>query len=127
MLAPAHPQGAVVGTSATLGQSHLTRGEDFGAVLFEDVAHRFCVRVYCAELTRPGAFEDAQAVIEREKPAHTTYHLCVIEPRMRVGVQATVGIDAIVAQGPPAAQTGMVLGMGTLAAEAEPCETKEAR
>ena len=125
MLAPAHPQGAVVGTSATLGQSHLTRGDDFGAVLFEDVAHRFCVQVYCAELTRPGALADVQAVIEREKPAHTTYHLCVIEPHMRVGVQARVGIDAIVAEAPPAAQTGMVLGMGRLAAEAEPCETEE--
>jgi len=125
MLAPAHPQGAVVGTSATLGQSHLTRGDDFGAVLFEDVAHRFCVQVYCAELTRPGALADVQAVIEREKPAHTTCHVCVIEPHMRVGVQARVGIDAIVAQGPPAAQTGMVLGMGRLAAEAEPCETEE--
>jgi phage tail-like protein len=125
MLAPAHPQGAVVGTSATLGQSHLTRGDDFGAVLFEDVAHRFCVQVYCAELTRPGALADVQAVIEREKPAHTTYHLCVIEPHMRVGVQARVGIDAIVAEAPPAAQTGMVLGMGRLAAEAEPCEIVE--
>jgi phage tail-like protein len=127
MLAPAHPQGAVVGTSATLGQSHLTRGNDFGAVLFEDVAHRFCVQVYCAELTRPGALEDVQAVIEREKPAHTTYHLCVIEPHMRVGLQAHVGIDAIVAQGPPAAQTGMVLGRGRLAVEARACETEEER
>jgi len=125
MLAPAQPQGAVVGASATLGQSHLTHGDDFGAVLFEDVAHRFCVQVYCAELTRPGALADVQAVLEREKPAHTAYHLCVIEPRMRVGVQARVGIDAIVAQGPPAAQTGMMLGIGTLAAAAEPCATEE--
>jgi phage tail-like protein len=125
MLAPAHAQGAVVGTSATLGQSHLPQSDDFGAVLFEDVAHRFCVQVYCAELIRPGALADVQAVIEREKPAHTAYHLCVIEPRMRVGVQARVGIDAIVAQGPPAAQIGMVLGVGRLAAEAEPCAIEE--
>jgi phage tail-like protein len=125
MLAPAHLQGAVVGASATLGQSHLTRDDDLGAVLFEDVAHQFCVQVYCAELIRPGALADVQAVLERERPAHTTYHLCVIEPRMRVGVQARVGIDAIVAQGPPAAQTGMVLGIGTLAAAAEPCTTEE--
>jgi hypothetical protein len=115
----------VVGTSATLGQSHLTRGDDLGAVLFEDVAHQFCVQVYCAELTRPGALADVQAVLERERPAHTTYHLCVIEPCMRVGVQARVGIDAIVAQGPPVAQTGMILGLGTLAAAAEPCEMEE--
>ena len=35
-------------------------------------------------------------VVDREKPAHTTYHLCQFEPRMRVGFQARVGIDAIV-------------------------------
>jgi phage tail-like protein len=124
MLAPAYPQGAVVGTSATLDQSHLTQGDDFGAALFEDLAHRFCVQVYCAELTRPGALADVQAVLEREKPAHTTYHLCLIEPRLHVGFQARVGIDAIVAAGPPAAQVGMTLDMGTLAAaeQAEACE-----
>jgi hypothetical protein len=36
-------------------------------------------------------------VIEREKPAHTVYHLCVIEPKMRVGFQARIGIDTVVA------------------------------
>jgi phage tail-like protein len=127
MLASGSAQGAVLGTSATLDRSHLARGDDFGAALFEDVAHRFCVHVFCAELTRPSALEDVRAVIEREKPAHTTYHLCVIEPRMRVGAQARVGIDAIVGQGPPAAQLGMVLGLGTLAAAAEPCRIEEDR
>jgi len=38
-------------------------------------------------------------VIEREKPAHTAYHLCVIQPGFRVGFQARLGIDAVV--GPP--------------------------
>ena len=44
-LASAHAQGAVVGTTATLGQSHLSRNDDFCAVLFEDIAHRFCVQI----------------------------------------------------------------------------------
>jgi phage tail-like protein len=125
VLAPAHLQGAVIGTSATLDQSHLTRGEQFGAALFEDIAHHFCVQIYCAELTRPGALEDAREIIEREKPAHTSYHLCVIEPVFRVGDQARIGIDAIVAQGPPAAQIGMMLDTATLAAETVPCEREE--
>jgi phage tail-like protein len=124
MLAPAHLQGAVLGTTATLDQSHLTRGERLGAVLFEDLAHKFCVQVYCAELNRPGALEDLRAVIEREKPAHTDYELCVIEPRMRVGVQARVGIDAIVAQGPPPAQIGMRLDSGVLVDQTTPCENE---
>lgn len=124
-LAPAHPQGAVVETTSTLDQSHLTRGDSFGAPLFEETAHHFCVQVYCAELTRPGALDDVRDVIEREKPAHTTYELCLIEPRMRVGVQARVGIDAIVAQGPPAAYVGMRLDIGALGVEAEACEEEE--
>ena len=64
-------------------------------------------------------------MIEREKPAHTAYHLCVIEPRMRVGSQARIGVDAIIAQGPPAVQLGMPLDVATLAARAESCETAE--
>ena len=99
MLAPGPAQGAAVGMSATLDQSHLTTADNFGGALFDDVAHRFCVHVYCAELRHPGTLDTARAVLEREKPAHTEYHLCVIEPRMRVGAQARIGIDAIVAQG----------------------------
>jgi phage tail-like protein len=121
-LAPAQLAGAVVGTTSTLGRSHLTHEDVPGAPLFDDVAHRFCVQVYCAELTRPGALEAARAVLEREKPAHTDYHLCVIEPRLRVGAQARVGIDAIVAQGASHAQFDLALGTATLAQKAEPCE-----
>ena len=121
MLAPGALQGAVIGTSATVDRSHLTGGDDFGAALFEDVAHRFCVQVYCAELTRPGALDVVRAVLDREKPAHTTYDLCVIEPRFRVGVQARVGIDAIVAAGPPPVGTGLPLDRGALAASAVLC------
>jgi phage tail-like protein len=125
-LAPAAAQGAVLGSSATLDASHVTRGDDFGAALFEDVAHRFCVAVYCAELRRPGVLDDVRAVIEREKPAHTTCHVRVIEPRMRVGVQARVGLDAIVGLAPVAVQVGgTVLGHAILAAEAAPCAPEE--
>jgi phage tail-like protein len=122
MLAPGPLQGAVVGSTATVDQSHLTTGEDFGAALFEDVAHRFCVRVYCGELTRPGALETVRAVLDREKPAHTAYDLCIIEPAMSVGVQARVGIDTIVAAGPPPAGIGVPLDSGALSAHGEICE-----
>jgi hypothetical protein len=103
-------------------QSHMTTGETFGSALFEDVAHRFCVSVYCGELTTPGALDNVRAVIDREKPAHTTYDLCVIEPKMRVGMQARVGIDSIVAAGPVPAGTGLQLGTGTLAVQPVPCD-----
>jgi hypothetical protein len=122
MLAPGYAQGAVLDATATLDRSHLTSGNDCGSALFEDVAHRFCVEVYCAELTRADALEDARAVLDREKPAHTEYHLCVIEPRMRVGAQARVGVDAVIASGPPKAHIGMRLGTAVLAETAEECK-----
>ncbi len=96
MLAVAQPQGAVVGTTATLDYSNLITNEEFGTPLFEDVAHQFTVQISSAELRCPEAVSRVRRVLDREKPAHTDYHLCTIQPRMRVGFQATVGIDAVV-------------------------------
>jgi phage tail-like protein len=124
-LASAHAQGAVLGATATLGQSHLTRADELGAALFDDVAHRFCVHVYAAELDRPGALEDVRAVIEREKPAQSEYDLCVIDARLRVGVQASVGVDTIIAAASLPMRLGMQLDGVTLAQTAAPCDAKE--
>ena len=96
MLVPAQAQGAVVGATATLDGSHLIEGDDFGAPLFTDVAHRFTVQIYRGQIRCPGTVEQVREVIEREKPAHTSYHLCIIEPLLRVGYQARVGINAVV-------------------------------
>lgn len=96
MLVPSQTQGAVVGATATLDGSHLIEADDFGAPLFTDVAHRFTVQIYRAQIRCAGTVEQVRAVIEREKPAHTTYHLCIIEPLLRVGYQARVGINAVV-------------------------------
>jgi phage tail-like protein len=96
MLASAQPQGAVVGATATLDYSHLITNQDFGAPLFEDLAHQFNIQIYRSELGCAATLPKIKAVIEREKPAHTAYHLCIIEPRLRVGFQARVGIDAVV-------------------------------
>lgn len=100
MLAPAHAQGAVVGSTATLDSSHLITNEEFGAPLFEDVAHQFSVQIYRGQLACPETLTEVRAVIDQEKPAHTTYHLCIVEPRMRVGFQARLGVDTVVG-GPP--------------------------
>jgi len=100
MLAPAQPQGAVVGTSADLDQSHLITDDDFGAPLFTDVAYRFMVNVYRGQVMCADTLARIRSVLDAEKPAHTLYQLCIIEPRFRVGFQARVGIDTVVA-GPP--------------------------
>ncbi len=118
MLAPAEAQGAVVGTTAVLDQSHLITQEEFGVPLFEDIAHQFLVQVYQGQVPREKKLDEVRSLLDREKPVHTTYHLCIIQPRMRVGFQATVGIDTVVA-GPltptrlgktPVPSMGLILG-----------------
>jgi phage tail-like protein len=96
MLAAAHPQGAVLGSTATLDYSNLITNEEFGSPLFESVAHQFTVQIYRSDLSCPETMARVRAVLDREKPAHTDYHLCTIEARMRVGFQARLGIDAVV-------------------------------
>jgi hypothetical protein len=97
MLAPAEWQGAVAGVSATLDQSHLIPGEEIGSPLWRDFAHRFTVYLYRGASDCPGRRAEIETVIAREKPAHTLHRVCAIEPRMRVGFQAVVGFDAVVA------------------------------
>jgi phage tail-like protein len=96
MLAPAEAQGAVLGTTATLDRSHLITDVEFGAPLFEDVAHRFTVVIYPDAVGSARKKAELTAVIERDKPAHTDWQLCVIQPAMRVGFQSLVGIDTVV-------------------------------
>ena len=100
MLADGNPDGAILDISAHVNHSSLIRAEDRGAPVFDERAHRFSVRVYAAELSGAGGLERVRGVVDAEKPAHTTYHLCAIEARARVGAQARLGIDAIVG-GPP--------------------------
>ena len=109
-LAPGPLQGAVLGSSAIVDQARVAPEDDRGGSLYEDVAHVFCVQVYCSDLHQPGALNTVRQILDQEKPAHTVYHLNVIEPRMRIGAQARIGIDSIIAAGPPPAQIGMPLG-----------------
>jgi phage tail-like protein len=108
-LGGAEAQGAVLGTTAEPGLSSLTTDGQYGTPLFEDRAHEFCVQVYAAEIKTPGAVELVRQVVEQEKPAHTAARVQVIDALLRVGIQATLGVDAIVA-GP----REMALGKGGL-------------
>lgn len=116
-LAPAEAQGAVVGTTATLDRSHLIDGEAYGSPLYEQVAHQFSVQLYRGQIHNTKMLAQIRDIIEREKPIHTTYQICLIEPQMRVGWQARVGIDAIVAGSPPPTRMGESTGEMILAGD----------
>lgn len=96
-LAAAHADGAVLASTAVVDRSQLVSAEHTGAPVFEPASHRFVVRVYEGDLRTRARMDDVRRIIEREKPAHTAYHLCAIEPRMRVGAQSQLGVDSIVA------------------------------
>jgi len=98
MLASAHADGAIVGSTSTLGQAHLNTDPEYGAPLFEDVAHRFCVSAYAVDMQDAAKAARVREVLDREKPAHTTYELSTIDALMRVGVQSQIGIDTIVGE-----------------------------
>jgi phage tail-like protein len=121
-LAPAQDDGAVLGGTAQLDASYLETGDRFGAPLFENVAHQFAVQVYSGQVSSAARRAKLEQIIEREKPAHTLYHLCVIEPKMRVGFQSLLGVDTVVggSGSDPAQLDGHVLHPGGLALGREP-------
>jgi phage tail-like protein len=108
------PDGAIVGATAELDESSLTSDKDFGAPVFDATAHRFCVRVYGSDLGARGSRSMLENLVEQGRPAETEAHVCVIEPRLRVGFQATVGLDALVGREAEALELGTdgLLGAG---------------
>jgi phage tail-like protein len=110
VLIASEPQGAVVGTTATVDESQLITREEYGSTLFEAVAYRFTVLLYPGELRCVGALERLQAILDREKPAHTIAEVCVISPGIRIGYQARLGIDTLLGGG----ATPTPLGEGAL-------------
>ncbi len=113
-LAPAVPQPAVVDRTAIVDASALLRDEDIGAASFEPWAHRFTVSVASHQLRRRTTLAHVGLVLDREKPAHTTYALCAFGARASVGTSARVGIDAIVGGPPPPSRLGetSIIGAG---------------
>jgi phage tail-like protein len=89
------PSGIVLGDSVT-GASGPEDRELWGSALFRPTAHRFTVLFPATCECEEASAEGLRRVLDAEKPAHTEYRLCVVEPRLRVGFQATLGVDAIV-------------------------------
>jgi phage tail-like protein len=98
---------AVVGESGPLGPSQL------GLPLFSENAYRFCVLVDAYRVQHAATLEEIRRVVEREKPAHTDYRIELVEPDLRIGLQARIGVDAIVGGEPPPWRAAATLGFTT--------------
>lgn len=91
---------------SVVGESGPLEKADFGMPLYSDTAHLFTVSVPACALPKDAQRQMLRRIIHLEKPAHTDYQLCFVEPRMRVGYQARLGIDSIVAGPPPPLDLG---------------------
>jgi phage tail-like protein len=116
----------VVG-STVVGASGPLAATDLGEPLFSETAHHFSAFVFLGRVQKPARREALRRALENERPAHTNYDLCIVEPRMRVGLQSSIGLDSYVAGPPePMALTGSVLGLNSYLGE-EPGERGASR
>jgi phage tail-like protein len=98
---------AVVGESGPLAQHQI------GLPLYAEDAYRFCVVVDGYRAADSQIVQEIGRIVEREKPAHTDWRLELVAPELRVGLQARIGIDAIVGGAPPPALGGAQLSVTT--------------
>ena len=84
-----------------VGESGPIAATDYGLPLFVDAAYRFDVLVPRHRASDPAVVKLIRRILDREKPAHTEYCLCLFESELRVGLQALVGVDTIVGGSEP--------------------------
>ena len=94
-----------VGVSSQIGSFRLTNSPEPAAEPYDWGANQFSVLFPANPYTVSSTSAQVQKILDREKPAYTQSFLCPIYPRLRVGVQATLGVDAYVAK-----VNAMVLG-----------------
>ncbi len=108
------------GGNARLGVTQINGVPDPLRDPFHEYAHKFSVFVPARVGARPAERRALEQLLAREAPAHTQVNVHYVEPRFRVGQQATIGLDAVVARTPsgvPLAASGSgarPLGQGTV-------------
>ena len=107
-LLPATTVGRVV-----VGEGGPLAAHQLGLPLFSEAAYRFCVLVDAYRVCDTAMLDEIRRIVDREKPAHTDWRLELVQPDMRVGLQARIGIDAIVGGEAPGWRLGAELGTHT--------------
>jgi phage tail-like protein len=85
-----------VGAASKIGSFQLTNAPIPAAEPYTWGANQFSVLFPADPYTVSNTAKAVQTVLDREKPAHTQAFLRPIFPRLRVGVQATLGVDAYI-------------------------------
>jgi phage tail-like protein len=97
--------------NAQVGVSRLVGIPDPLRDPFHVFAHKFSVFVPARVRDCDAERRALEQLMAREAPAHTCYELRYVEPRFRVGVQAMLGLDSVIARTPRGVRLdGMPLG-----------------
>lgn len=92
--------GALVGVTQLKGSQDPLRDP------FHVYAHKFTVFVPAAAACTPQRRHEIEQLVAVESPAHTAATIEFVEPRLRIGFQSMIGLDAVVARVPQ----GVALG-----------------
>lgn len=87
--------------SDVLGYTTLSDPDHPQVRLPDDLAHHFVVRGYESDLQDPEVRDLVERIVGQLAPAHNTFTVQVIRPRARLGIQARLGIDSVVAPQDP--------------------------
>lgn len=102
---------------AQLGVTQLLTVQDPKRDPFHVYAHRLSVFVPAGCVAAPGRLEALRAFVDAEVPAHVQAKVVVVQPRFRVGVQAMLGLDAVIGvrtRPPVLDDADAPLGLGTV-------------
>jgi phage tail-like protein len=94
-----------LGDSAQAGVTRLATERDPLRDPFHMHAHRFSVFLPAARARRPADRRRLEQLIRAEAPAHTKADVYWVEPRMRLGIQAMLGLDSALGRWPASALT----------------------
>src|SRR5947207_12353016 len=85
-----------LGVYSQVGEVDLVSTGDPERDIFFEYANRFSIFIPAAWIRTAKDERMIRRAIEAEKPAHAAYDLCLVEPRFRLGVQSTIGLDTII-------------------------------
>lgn len=103
------------GGNAQAGVTALNRVPDPLCDPFHVQAHKFSVFVPARIRELPAERRALELLLAQEAPAHTQADIRYVEPRFRVGVQAMIGLDSVIARTPCGVRLDQApLGQGTV-------------
>lgn len=86
-----------LGVNSREGEAQIVSTGDPQTDVLDHYAHRFEVYVPAVWVRSAADERILRRALDSEKPAHTAYELHRVEARFRIGVQAMLGVDSIIA------------------------------